>query len=34
MEQLLVDQQRQDWGMFLYGGQMVCRDVEGWQVSS
>ncbi|KAL4853977.1 Inactive ubiquitin carboxyl-terminal hydrolase 53 [Chlorella vulgaris] len=31
MEQLLVDQQRQDWGMFLYGGQMVCRDVEGWQ---
>lgn len=32
MEVLLVEQQRQDWSMFEYAGQLVCRDVEGWQV--
>lgn len=32
MEALLVEQQRQDWSMFEYAGQLVCRDVEGWQV--
>ena len=32
MEKLLLEQQRQDWSMFEYSGQLVCRDVEGWQV--
>lgn len=32
MEALLVEQQRGDWTMFEYAGQLVCRDVEGWQV--
>ena len=32
MEELLSEQQRQDWSMFEYSGQLVCRDVEGWQV--
>lgn len=34
MEALLVEQQRQDWSMFEYAGQLVCRDVEGWQVGT
>jgi hypothetical protein len=34
MEDLLLDQQRQDWSMFEYAGQQVCREVEGWQVRS
>ena len=33
MEALLAEQQRQDWSMFEYAGQLVCRDVEGWQVT-
>ena len=32
MEKSLSEQQRQDWSMFEYSGQLVCRDVEGWQV--
>lgn len=31
-EDLLADQQRQDWSLFEHAGQLVCRDVEGWQV--
>ncbi|KAL4433793.1 hypothetical protein ABPG75_000234 [Micractinium tetrahymenae] len=31
MEELLVEHQRQDRSMFEYAGQLVCRDVEGWQ---
>ena len=31
MEQLLMEQQRHDWQMFDHAGQLVCRDVEGWQ---
>lgn len=30
-EDLVADQQRQDWSLFEYAGQLVCRDVEGWQ---
>eukprot|EP00887_Chlorella_sp_A99_P005124 scaffold25.g5124.t1 len=31
MERALMEQQRQNWQLFDAAGQLVCRDVEGWQ---